>query len=111
MRLNRHIECRYCLVADEEIRFDRQRAGDADARALSAGKLVREATGECGVKADALHHLGHISRFVFGINNAVHDGCFADDVFDTVARIQRCIRILKNHLRFELHGAFLVSGH
>ena len=43
LRLDRHVERGDRFVADQEIGLHRQRAGDADARALAAGKLVRKA--------------------------------------------------------------------
>ena len=41
LRLHRHVERRGRLVADQEFRMRGQRAGDGDALALAAGKLVR----------------------------------------------------------------------
>ena len=52
LRLDRHVERRHRLVADDEVRLDRERAGDADALALAAGELVRVAVGEVRVQAD-----------------------------------------------------------
>ena len=40
LRLNRHIQRGDRLVADDELRLDGERAGNADALALAAGKLV-----------------------------------------------------------------------
>ena len=45
LALDRHVERRHRLVADDEFRFDRKRARNADALALAAGKLVRIAVG------------------------------------------------------------------
>ena len=55
LRLNRHIQCRYRLVADYELRVDRKRPCDADTLALAAGKFVRIARGVLGIQADCLH--------------------------------------------------------
>ena len=41
LRADRDIERRDRLVADDELRLDRERAGDRDALALAAGKFVR----------------------------------------------------------------------
>ena len=54
LRLDRHVERRDRLVADEELGLDRERAGDADARALAARELVREAAHQRRVEADAV---------------------------------------------------------
>ena len=59
LRADRHVERRHRFVGDEELRFDGERPGDADALALAAAELVREATGEARVEADEVEHLGH----------------------------------------------------
>lgn len=41
LRLNRNIERRDRLVADDELRFQRQCAGNGDPLPLAAGELVR----------------------------------------------------------------------
>ncbi len=43
--LDRHVESRDRLVADDELRLHRQGTGDADPLPLTAGELVREAVG------------------------------------------------------------------
>jgi hypothetical protein len=43
LRLDRDVECGDRLVADDQARVERERAGDADALALAAGEFVREA--------------------------------------------------------------------
>ena len=50
--LDRHVERGDRLVADDECRLERERARDADALALAAGKLVRIAVGHIGEQAD-----------------------------------------------------------
>ena len=45
LRLDRDVERRHRLVADDQIGIDGQRAGDADTLALPAGELVRIAPG------------------------------------------------------------------
>ena len=44
LRLDRHVQRRDRLVGDDEARFERDRAGDADPLALPAGELVRVAS-------------------------------------------------------------------
>jgi hypothetical protein len=48
LRLDRHVERRHRLVADDQLRAPGQRPGDADALALAAGELVRIALGVSG---------------------------------------------------------------
>ena len=55
--LDRDVERRDGLVADDELRPQRDRARDADALALAAGELVRVAVVVLRVEADALHQL------------------------------------------------------
>jgi hypothetical protein len=43
LRLHRHVERRHRFVADHELGSQRQRARDADALALTAGKLMGKA--------------------------------------------------------------------
>ena len=57
LRLHRHVERRDRLVADDQLRVDRERAGDADPLPLAAGELVREAVVVLGVEADDLEQL------------------------------------------------------
>ena len=57
LRLHRDVERRDGLVADDQLRIDGERAGDADALALAAGELVREAVVVLRVEADDLEQL------------------------------------------------------
>ena len=62
LRLDRDIERGDRFVANEELRLHGKRAGDADAAALAARKLMRIAAAEIGIEADALQHLADIGR-------------------------------------------------
>ena len=53
LRLDRDVERADRLVADDEVRLECDRPGDADALPLPAGEFVRLAGGEAGVQADA----------------------------------------------------------
>ena len=55
LRLDRHVERRGGLVADQQRGLDGERAGDADALALAAGELVRDSATWSRVEADAAH--------------------------------------------------------
>jgi len=50
--LDRDIECTDRFVADDELRFDGEGAGNADALALASTKFVGEAAGVGRVEAD-----------------------------------------------------------
>ena len=55
LRLDRHVEGRDRLVGDDQLRLDREGAGDADA--LAAGELRQVAVDVLGVEADELEQL------------------------------------------------------
>ena len=55
--LDRHVERRHRLVADDQLGLDGERAGDADALALAAREFVREAVHVVGLQADRLEQL------------------------------------------------------
>ena len=59
LRLDRDVERGDRLVGDDQLRLQRDRARDADALALAAGELVREAVVVLGVEADDVHELLH----------------------------------------------------
>ena len=62
LRLDRDVERRDRLVADDQLRLDRERARDADALALAAGELVRIAAHVVGLQADGLEQLAPRDR-------------------------------------------------
>ncbi len=57
-RLNRHVEGRDGLVEHDDLGPERQRPCDADALALAAGKLVREACDMVRIQPHQLQQLG-----------------------------------------------------
>ena len=65
--LYRHVERGHDLVAHQELRFEHQAPGDADALALPTGELPRPAfAGDGGVDPDGLEHgVGGVSAFLF----------------------------------------------
>ena len=54
LRLDRDVERGDRLVADDDVRLQRERPGDADALALAAGEAVRIAVQVLGAEADHL---------------------------------------------------------
>ena len=59
LRLDRDVERRHRLVADDQLGPQRERAGHPDALALAAGELGREAVVVLRVEPDELHQLLH----------------------------------------------------
>src|SRR3546814_10756133 len=56
LRLDGDVEGGHRLVADDELRVEDQRAGDAEALALPAGELVRIAVHVMRLEPDVLQH-------------------------------------------------------
>ena len=103
LRLDRHVERRDRLVADQELRLHGERARDADARALPARELVRKAAHQRRIEADAVRAASRRSRLLLAAGDeAVRDRRLADDVDDAHPRIERRVRILEDHLHLEL---------
>ena len=98
LRLDRDVERRDRLVADDQLGLDRERAGDADALSLAARELVRVAALVPGREADLLEQLAH-PRLLLGALGEVMDlQGLADDLADRHARIQRSVGILEDDL-------------
>ncbi len=73
LALNRHVERRHRLVADDERRLHRERTRDADALALAAGELVRVALRHFRPQSDLAQQLLHaVARFL-ALGNEVID--------------------------------------
>ncbi len=99
LRLHRHVERRHRLVADDDLRLQGQRPGDADALALAAGELVRVAVDVVGVEADPLQQLlGALQPALAGRDVGVHRPALGHDVADGHARVQRAVRVLEDDL-------------
>src|SRR5678816_417610 len=96
--LNRNIQRRDRLVADNKFRVHGQGARDTDALALPAAKLVWVTV----VMILAETHLMEqfINAFALGsaLGKFVNFQTFADDIADAHPRVQRSIGILKNDL-------------
>src|SRR5689334_7330129 len=87
--LHRDVQCRHGLVADDQLRVDRERAGDADALPLAARELVREAVVVLRVEADDLEELLHAPLDLRLGPELVHLQGLGDDEADALARVQR----------------------
>ncbi len=96
--LDGYVQRRNRLVADDELRPQRDRARDADALSLATGELVRVPVVVLGVEADALHERLHVGLdAVLGLDPLDPEGR-PDDRADRVPRVQRRVRILEDHL-------------
>ncbi|MNT20006.1 hypothetical protein D3C72_1552980 [compost metagenome] len=106
--LDRHVQRRHRLVAHQELGLDRQRPGNADARALPAGELVRKAPQHGRVHAHAHQHVFHIALLRAALDHAVHHRRLAHDIQHAQPRIERGVRVLEDHLDRQLLLAALV---
>src|SRR5712691_2128716 len=111
LNLDRLVERGNRLVEDDELRLERQGAGDIDALALAARKLVRIARGkQCRIEAD---HGEDFSRALPGRRpaDAVHARPIGDGVLDGAAGIERGIAVLEDHLHLSSQVAHVhVAG-
>ena len=81
LRLHRDVERGGRLVADDELAFGRQRAGDGDALALSAGELVRILLAVRRMQADQRQQLADaVARFLLAVDQAEGADRLGDDV-------------------------------
>ena len=103
--LDRHVEGRGRLVADDEIGVGGDRARNRDSLALAAGEFVRKLARVGSMKADELEQFadpGGDRTFSSGrglpIADAKRANRLGDDAADPPARIERPERVLEDHL-------------
>ena len=70
--LDAHVERRHRLVEDDELRLDRQRPGDPDALALTAGELVGVAVGVLGRQTDESQQVLDALAGLLPVHPAMH---------------------------------------
>ena len=104
LRLDRDVERRHRLVADDQLRLQRQRARDADALALAAGKLMRIVVHLRLAQADAVEQFGDALLHVLAARGVVHAHRLGHDVAGRHARIERGERVLKDDLHLPAVG-------
>src|SRR5581483_1991656 len=107
LRLHGDVERGHRLVADDQLRVDRERARDADALALAAGELVREPVEVLGVQADDLEQLLDAALALGLGTDAVDVERLRDDRADALPRVQRRVRILEDHHHLAPHRPHL----
>src|SRR6185437_1165000 len=104
LRADGDVERRDRLVADDEFRVEHQRARNADALALPAGKFVRQPTHhQRGIKADRVQHLADAIQSLLWVLDTRNDKRLGHDVTDTATRIERGDRVLEDELRPPAH--------
>ena len=111
LRLDRHVERRHRLVADDELGLHRERARDHDALALAAGKFVRVAAHVLALQPDLDEQARHAVVALAGRSGElVDDEGFAEDRADGHARVERGERVLEHDLHVAPHRAQIVAA-
>src|SRR5713226_8844074 len=98
LRLNRDVQRRDRLVADDQLRIERQRPRDSDALPLAPGELVRVPVVEVGVEPDDLQQLLNAIVELASSHDAEVDQRLGDYVADRHAGIQGSKGVLEDHL-------------
>ena len=101
--LDRNVQRRHRLVADDEVRVHRQGSRDADALALATGELVGVAIREVRVQPDEPQQLLHPPSPILDRADRVVVQRLLQDVADRHPRIERRERVLEDHLHLPAH--------
>jgi hypothetical protein len=100
LRLDRDVQRADWLITYDQLGFDRQGTRNPNPLPLSAAEFVRVTAGVGTIKSNlleqALHPLpaiGIVGRETMNLQ------CLTNDLLDSASRIQRTIRVLKDHLK------------
>ena len=96
--LHRDVEGRDRFVADQQPGFQGECPCDTDALALAAREFVWMPIDPIRAQTDPLHQLHHLGAAFGAIAAAVHKQWLFDDAANRQSRIERGIRVLKDHL-------------
>ena len=108
---NRNIQRRNGFVGNDHFWIQCQRASNADALALTAGKLMRVTVDVLGVEAHDVEELAHgLHALLFGAHVVDRHG-LRDDLADGHARVQARIWILEDELHVAAHLLELLMAH
>ena len=72
---------------------------------------MRIAAHQRRIESDLVEHHADVFDLLLRGDQAVNDGRFADDVDNAHPRIERCVRILEDHLHLELRAARCSGAH
>ena len=111
LRLNRDVQCRHGLVADEELRIQGQGPCEPDSLALPTRELVGIAVGGIARKPDHAEQLLHALSDPASLRDIVGAQRLPHDAPDRMPRVQRRVRILEDHLHPSANGPELGVGH
>ena len=99
LRLDGHIERRDRLIAHQEFGVGGECPGEHDALALAARELVRKEPLLFGAQAALGKELGHAGRSRLRLTIGHQVERLTDRVAGALARVERGIRILEDHLK------------
>ena len=111
LALNGHVQGGHALVADHELGLHRQRAGNADALPLAAGKLVGIAVEHVFLQA-ALFHRFHDVGAQLGravLEEVMRHQALFNDLAHREARVQAGIRVLEDDLHVLAQAAHFIG--
>ena len=110
LRLNGNVQCGDGLITDDQRGVQHQGAGNADALALAAGKLVGIPSGVFCRQANAVQHgKDFFVNFLLAFANMVGFQRLGNDIAHRHAGVQRSIRILEDHLHVAAHRLHLAG--
>src|SRR5215203_1841489 len=111
LSLDRDVQCRDGLVADDQARVERDGPGHPDPLALAARELVRVAVVVLGVEADHLEELLHPSLALAAGATAHVVGLqrLGDDVAHRHAGVQARVGVLEDDLHVPAHAEHPLS--
>ena len=107
LRLDRNVKRRYTLIAYDEFRLHRKRAGNGNTLTLSSGELMRIPEEHILLKSALLHGVDNVITHFLGALTVefVSDQSLFDDLSDREAGVQAGIRILEDDLKILTQNA------
>src|SRR3954447_4827360 len=98
LRLDRYVQRRHRLVADHQLRPQREGARHPDPLPLATGEVGREPVVVLGVQPDQLHQFLDLLLPLATGGDVVDRKRVTDDRPAPAARVQRAVRVLEDHL-------------
>ena len=107
--LNRHVERRHRLVADDQVRIRRECARDADALLLAAGKLIRQPVEIALVEPHGAQQLRRLVDRLCSRQSTEQRERPRQRLADRALRIQCRVGVLEHHLQPAPHVALALG--
>ena len=108
LRLNGNIECRNRFIGNDQLRLEHHGARNSDPLALPAGKLMRISPYDSRIHSDTFEGFGYeVPRLGAISREPMNEERLREGSFDLQTRIERCERVLEDHLNVAPEGAEL----